>query len=77
MLITDGEVDDANLKRCRLNEGDMDAILRQHGHQTAADVRLAVFETKGVVSVFSNAEPPGKSRPVRLRPAFWPARTPS
>lgn len=60
VLISDGEVDDANLKRCRLTRGDLDAILRQHGHPTPADVRLAVFETKGVVSVFSNAEPPGK-----------------
>ena len=59
VLISDGRVDDANLKRCRLTRGDLDAVLRQHGHRTAADVRLAVFETKGVVSVFSNADPSG------------------
>jgi uncharacterized membrane protein YcaP (DUF421 family) len=59
ILISHGQVDDANLKRCRLTRGDLDAVLRQHGQQTAADVRLAVFETKGVVSVFSNADPSG------------------
>ncbi len=59
VLIRDGQVDAANLKRCRLTRGDLDAALRQHGQQTAADVRLAVFETKGVVSVFSNADPSG------------------
>ncbi|OBH43983.1 DUF421 domain-containing protein [Mycobacterium mantenii] len=59
VLISDGQVDDANLKRCRLTRGDLDAVLRQHGQQTADDVRLAVFETKGVVSVFSNADPSG------------------
>ena len=59
ILISDGRVEDANLKRCRLTRADLDAILRQHGQQTPAGVRLAVFETKGVVSVFSDAEPSG------------------
>lgn len=58
VLISDGEVHDANLKRCRLTRGDLDAILRQHGHRTLSDVRLAIFETKGVVSVFTRAQPP-------------------
>jgi uncharacterized membrane protein YcaP (DUF421 family) len=38
---------------------DLEAILRQHGHQTPADVRLAVFETRGVVSVFDEADRSG------------------
>lgn len=59
VLISDGAVDEANLKRCRLTRGDLEAILRQHGHQTPAGVRLALFETKGVVSVFSDAERSG------------------
>ncbi len=63
VLIRDGELDERNLLRCRLTHEDMNAILRQHGHRTAADVRLALFETKGVVSVFANPErrhPPPK-----------------
>ncbi|WP_369803311.1 hypothetical protein [Mycobacterium sp. E2699] len=37
----------------------MEAILRQHGHQTTADVRLAVFETRGVVSILDDADRSG------------------
>lgn len=59
VLIRDGELDEANLKRCRLTHSDLDAILRQHGHRTPADVRLAVFETKGVVSVFDETDRSG------------------
>lgn len=53
VLIRDGELDQPNLKRCRLTREDLDAILREHGYQTPTDVRLAVFESKGVVSVFA------------------------
>ena len=59
VLIRDGQLDDRNLFRCRLTREDMDAILRQHGHRTPADVHLALFETKGVVSVFDH---PGTSQ---------------
>lgn len=59
VLISDGEVDEANPKRCRLTHGDLEAILRQHGQRAPEGVRLAVFETKGVVAVFADAEPPG------------------
>ncbi|WP_156685884.1 DUF421 domain-containing protein [Mycobacterium sp. Marseille-P9652] len=56
VLIRDGEVDDRNLKRCRLTRDDLDAVLRQHGHRSVAGIRLAVFETKGVVSVLGESE---------------------
>lgn len=62
VLISDGKVNEVNLKRCRLTREDLDAILRQHGHQAAGDVRLAVFETKGVVSVFADAESSDRER---------------
>lgn len=54
VLVRDGELNERNLKRCRLTHEDLDAILRQHGQQTPRDVRLALFETKGVVSVFAS-----------------------
>lgn len=54
VLIRDGELDAANLKRCRLTREDLDAILRQHGHHSPADVHLALFESKGVVSVLAD-----------------------
>jgi uncharacterized membrane protein YcaP (DUF421 family) len=59
VLVRDGRVDHKNLKRCRLTRDDLDAVLRQHGHRTVAEVRLAVFETKGVVSVFGNEDRSG------------------
>ena len=51
VLIRDGKVDHGNVRRCGLTEDDLDAILRQHGHLTAADVKLAQFERTGAVSV--------------------------
>ena len=59
VLIRDGELDQRNLRRCRITREDLDAILRQQGHQTPAGISLALFETKGVVSVFADAEQSG------------------
>jgi uncharacterized membrane protein YcaP (DUF421 family) len=56
VLIRDGELDLKNLRRCRLTHADLDVILRQHGHCTPAEVRLALFESKGTVSVFADAD---------------------
>jgi uncharacterized membrane protein YcaP (DUF421 family) len=56
VLIRDGQLNRPNLKRCGLTQEDLNAILRQHGHRTPAGVRLALLETKGVVSVFAEAE---------------------
>jgi uncharacterized membrane protein YcaP (DUF421 family) len=56
VLIRDGQVDQPNLRRCGLTREDLNAILRQHGHHTPTGVRLALFETKGVVSVFAKSE---------------------
>ena len=57
VLIRDGQLDQANLKRCRLTREDLDAILREHGHETPSGIRLALFESKGVVSVFPDNKP--------------------
>lgn len=56
VLIRDGQLDERNLLRCRLTHEDIHAILRQHGYRTPGEVRLALFETKGVVSVFANSD---------------------
>ncbi|MBV8349360.1 MAG: DUF421 domain-containing protein [Mycolicibacterium sp.] len=54
-LIRDGQIDDANLRRCGLTRADLNAVLRQHGYEDPADIRLALFEARGVVSVFPEA----------------------
>ena len=53
VLVRDGAVDNANLKRAGITRSDLDAILRQHGYRDAADVELALYEAKGSVSVFA------------------------
>ncbi|WP_433436117.1 YetF domain-containing protein [Nonomuraea sp. CA-141351] len=61
ILIRDGQVNRRNLRRCGLTEADLDAVLRQHGHDSPAGIHLAIFEAKGAVSVLphpSTASPP-------------------
>jgi len=51
VLVRDGQVNRRNLRRCGLTNEDLAAILRQQGHLNIGDVHLAIFETKGRVSV--------------------------
>lgn len=51
VLIRDGQVDRRNLRRCGLTAADLQAVLRQHGHDSADGVHLAIFEAKGAISV--------------------------
>jgi uncharacterized membrane protein YcaP (DUF421 family) len=55
VLIRDGQLHEPNLKRSRLTQADIDAILREHGHESPADIRLALFESTGTVSIFTDA----------------------
>ena len=52
ILIRDGLIIENNVRRCGLTAADLDAILRQHGHRDANRIHLAIFETKGTVSIF-------------------------
>ncbi|WP_396928611.1 DUF421 domain-containing protein [Mycolicibacterium sp.] len=61
VLIRDGKIDERNLRRSGLTRTDLDAVLRQHGHESPTEVRLALFEEKGAVSVL----PAGPSLPDR------------
>ena len=54
VLIRDGKVDHRNLRRCGLTEGDLDEILRRNGYLNATDVKLALFERTGSVSVLAS-----------------------
>lgn len=53
VLVHQGDVNRRNLRRCGLTKEDLEAILRQHGHPNLDQVHLAIFETKGRVSVLS------------------------
>ena len=54
VLIRDGTVNQRNLRRCGLTHADLQGVLRQHGHQNADSVHLAIFEAKGAISVLGN-----------------------
>jgi len=54
VLIRDGEVDRRKLRRAGLLDADLDAALRQQGVSDVSQVHLAVFESKGGVSVLSS-----------------------
>ncbi len=70
VLIRDGKVNRRNLRRCGLTQADLDAILRQNGYLNAADVKLALFERTGSISVLvspagTSAGLPGDSGPAK------------
>jgi uncharacterized membrane protein YcaP (DUF421 family) len=51
MLVRDGTVMDAALRREGIDREELDAAIRGHGLATVADVALAVLETNGSISV--------------------------
>lgn len=51
VLIRNGQVDRRNLRRCGLTSADLEAVLRQHGHESADRIHLAIFEAKGAISI--------------------------
>jgi len=53
ILIRDGGVIEANVRRCGLTSADVDAVLRQHGYRGPDQIHLAVFEAKGVISILA------------------------
>lgn len=56
VLIRDGDVDRRNLRRCGLTTADLEAVLREHGHESPDRVHLAIFEAKGVISILERLE---------------------
>lgn len=50
VLIHRGQVEQRNLARSGISSADLDAVLRQHGYRSPADVHLAVLESRGTVS---------------------------
>ena len=55
VLIRDGNVDRRNLRRCGLTTADLEAVLRQHGHESSDRIHLAVFEAKGAISILMSS----------------------
>ena len=60
ILIRDGELDRANLRHAGIPRSDLDAILRRHGYRSVSEVGLALYESKGSVSIFAEQGQAGR-----------------
>jgi uncharacterized membrane protein YcaP (DUF421 family) len=63
VLIRNGAVNQRNLRRCGLTHTDLQAVLRQHGHERPDHVYLAIFESKGAVSILGALDPAAAPHP--------------
>jgi len=54
MLIYEGQVQDANLKKARVSLSEVEEAAREHGVCSLEDVDLAVLEVDGNISILSN-----------------------
>jgi len=61
VLIRDGHIDRRNLRQCGLTDSDLHAVLRQNGHRSPDSVHLAVFESKGAISVLRTDDQSGSA----------------
>lgn len=62
VLVSQGEFVERNLKREHVDREDVMRIVREHGVDEVADVKLAVLETDGSISIVA-----GRSKVVRSR----------
>jgi len=53
LLVSDGRVLGGGLRRGSVNRSELDAAIRAHGLAAVGDVRLAVLETDGSISVIA------------------------
>jgi uncharacterized membrane protein YcaP (DUF421 family) len=59
VLVAQGRVLDDELRRCGLTRGDLYGLLRQRGIEDLSEVRFAIFEQRGHVSVIRHTERSG------------------
>jgi uncharacterized membrane protein YcaP (DUF421 family) len=62
VLVEEGELVEPNLRRERLERSELEMVMREHGVDSLADVKLAVLETDGSISIV-----PKTSHVVRTR----------
>lgn len=69
VLISNGEIDAHQLKACQLTEADLDAALRIRGITSLSQVRYALYESQGAISVVrADEQPDGLLRGLVDRP---------
>ena len=64
MLIYNGKVIRDNMNKAQISDGELEAVVREHGVENIVDVNLAILEIDGNVSVLSDNF---KHRTVRKR----------
>ena len=62
ILVEDGHFIEPHLRRERLDAEDIEMVIREHGVEAISDVKLAVFETDGSISIV-----PASANVVRTR----------
>jgi uncharacterized membrane protein YcaP (DUF421 family) len=62
VLVQDGQFLDARLRKEAIEREQVEMAMREHGIASVADVRLAVLETDGSISIV-----PSSSRMIRTR----------
>jgi uncharacterized membrane protein YcaP (DUF421 family) len=63
VIINDGAIIRQQLRREGLDEEDVLMAIREHGFEAVKDVRMAVLETDGSISIVPVAAPVTKTRP--------------
>jgi len=51
VLVSDGEVIEGNMRAEDITADELDTAIREHGFEKASDVRLAVLEVDGTISI--------------------------
>lgn len=62
VLIADGHLVSPGLRRERLDVDDLERILREHGVASVSDVRMAILETDGSISIVPSGSPVVRTR---------------
>lgn len=60
VLVVDGTLRNAELRRCGVTENDVLSQLRQQGVFSVADVDLLLYESKGAVTIVRTESPSGR-----------------
>ena len=66
VLIENGEINQNEMRRLRLNLDELLEELRLKGHSNIANVEVAILESNGKLSVFPSSPPEEKNLPVTL-----------
>jgi uncharacterized membrane protein YcaP (DUF421 family) len=67
ILVKDGVVDHAALNRVKISTDELDESVREHGLETCKNVKLAILEVDGNISVVSQDHDSGQTQYSRIK----------